>query len=201
MFIPTQDDLSEIAPQRAADSNLGYPLAVKLVSSDIPHKSEHGAIILNIENKSALSIGISKMLNTIQTSAPRAHIEGVLLQEMVSGLGEAIIGLRRDNLVGPIITVGAGGVFTEIYQDISLRPAPVTLATAHEMIAEVKGFIGLKGYRGGPYTDFEKLAQAITAISQFSQFDQIIEAEINPLIICENKVVMVDALIRIAAPA
>ena len=141
------------------------------------------------------------MLNTIQTSAPHAHIEGVLLQEMVSGLGEAIIGLHRDNLVGPIITVGAGGVFTEIYQDISLRPAPVTLATAHEMIAEVKGFIGLKGYRGGPSTDFEKLAQAITAISQFSQFDQIIEAEINPLIICENKVVMVDALIRIAAPA
>ena len=201
VFIPTQDNLSEIAPQRAADSNLGYPLAVKLVSSEIPHKSEHGAIILNIENKSALSIGISKMLNTIQTSAPRAHVEGVLLQEMVSGLGEAIIGLHRDNLVGPIITVGAGGVFTEIYQDISLRPAPVTLATAHEMIAEVKGFIGLKGYRGGPSTDFEKLAQAITAISQFSQFDQIIEAEINPLVICGNKVVMVDALIRIAAPA
>ena len=69
------------------------------------------------------------------------------------------------------------------------------------MIAEVKGFVCLKGYRGGPATDFEKLAQAITAISQFSQFDQIIEAEINPLKICENKVVMVDALIRIAAPA
>ena len=120
---------------------------------------------------------------------------------MVSGLGEAIIGLRRDNLVGPIITVGAGGVFTEIYQDISLRPAPVTLATAHEMIAEVKGFVSLRGYRGGASTDFEKLAQAITAISQFSQFDQIIEAEINPLIVCQNKVVMVDALIRIAAPA
>ncbi|NBT42897.1 MAG: hypothetical protein EBT20_21010 [Alphaproteobacteria bacterium] len=116
-----------------------------------------------------------------------------------NGLGEAIIGLHRDNLVGPIITVGAGGVFTEVYQDISLRPAPVTLGTAYEMIAEVKGFVGLKGYRGEAARDFEKLAQAITAISQLSQFDQIIEAEINPLMICENKVVMVDALIRIAA--
>ncbi len=102
-------------------------------------------------------------------------------------------------MVGPIITVGAGGVFTELYKDISLRPAPVTLATAHEMIAEVRGFAGLRGYRGGAVTDFETLAQAVSAISQLGQFDQIIEAEINPLVICEDKVVMVDALIRAAA--
>ena len=104
-------------------------------------------------------------------------------------------------MVGPIITVGAGGAFTEVYKDISLRPAPVTLATAHEMIAEVRGFAGLRGYRGGPIADFETLAQAINAISQLSQFDQIIEAEINPLMICENKAVMVDALIKIAEQA
>ena len=199
VFIPTQDGLSEGAPQRVADSNLGYPLAAKLVSSDLPHKSEQSAIILNIENSSALSSAISKMLDTIQSSASHVHVEGVLLQEMVSGLGEAIIGLHRDNLVGPIITVGAGGVFAEVYRDISLRPTPITLATAHEMIAEVKGFAALRGYRGGQTTDLETLAQAITAVSQLGQYAQIAEAEINPLLICEDKVVMVDALIRIAA--
>ena len=145
MFIPTQDGLSEIAPQHAAEGNLGYPLVAKLVSTDLPHKSKYGAIVLNIENSAALSLAISKMLDTIQTSAQHAHIEGILLQEMVFGLGEAIIGLHRDNLVGPIITVGAGGVLTEVYRDISLRPTPVTLATAHEMIAEVKGFATLRG--------------------------------------------------------
>ena len=98
-----------------------------------------------------------------------------------------------------MITVGAGGVFTEIYKDISIRPAPVTLATAHKMIAEVKGFASLSGYRGGPVTDLETLAQAITAVSQLGKYEQIAEAEINPLLIVENKVVMVDSLIRIAA--
>ena len=199
MFIPTQDGLSEIAPKRATEGSLCYPLVAKLVSSDLPHKSDHGAIMLNIENSAALSLAISKMLNTIQTSAQDAHIEGVLLQEMVYGLGEAIIGLHRDNLVGPMITVGAGGVFTEIYKDISIRPAPVTLATAHKMIAEVKGFAYLRGYRGGPVTDLETLAQAITAVSQLGKYEQIAEAEINPLLICEDKVVMVDSLVRIAA--
>ena len=201
VFIPTQDGLSEIAPQCAAEGNLGYPLVAKLVSSDLPHKSEHGAIVLNIENSASLSLAISKMLDTIQTSAQHAHIEGVLLQEMVFGLGEAIIGFHRDNLVGPIITVGAGGVLTEVYRDISLRPTPVTLATAHEMIAEVKGFATLRGCRGGPVTNLETLAQAIIAVSQLGQYEQIAEAEINPLLICEGKVVMVDSLIRIAAQA
>ena len=199
VFIPTQDGLSNIASQRATEAGLCYPLVAKLVSSDLPHKSDHGAIMLNIENSAALSLAISKMLNTTQTSAQDALIEGVLLQEMVYGLGEAIVGLHRDNLVGPMITVGAGGVFTEIYKDISIRPAPVTLATAHKMISEVKGFASLRGYRGGPVTDLETLAQAITAVSQLGKYEQIAEAEINPLLICEGKVVMVDSLIRIVA--
>jgi len=141
---------------------------------------------------------VAKMLETTKMSAPHAHIDGVLLQEMVSGLGEALIGLRQDNLVGPIITVGAGGIFAEIYQDVSHRPAPVSIETARQMIAEVKGFASLRGYRGRPEGDLEALAQSIEAFSQLGQYKQIAEAEINPILVCETGVVMLDALIRLA---
>ena len=197
-FIPSHDDLHEIAPQRATDDGLRYPLVAKLVSSDLPHKSEHGAIMLDIADAAELSLAVAKMLETTKMSAPHAHIDGVLLQEMVSGLGEALIGLRQDNLVGPIITVGAGGIFAEIYQDVSHRPTPVNIETARQMIAEVKGFASLRGYRGRPEGDLEALAQSIEAFSQLGQYKQIAEAEINPILVCETGVVMLDALIRLA---
>ena len=197
-FIPSHGDLYAIAPQRAKDDGMRYPLVAKLVSSDLPHKSEHGAIMLDIAGAAELSLAVATMLEKTKMSAPHAHIEGVLLQEMVSGLGEALLGLRQDNLVGPIITVGAGGVLAEIYQDLSHRPAPVSIETARQMIAEVKGFASLRGYRGRPAGDLEALAQSIEALSQLGQCKQIAEAEINPILVCESGVVMLDALIRIA---
>jgi succinyl-CoA synthetase beta subunit len=117
---------------------------------------------------------------------------------MVSGTGEALIGYRVDREVGPLIMVAAGGVFTEIYRDRSLRLAPVDLATAQAMIGEVKAFATLKGFRGGPRGDLDGLANAIVALSRLAlQNDPAIaEAEVNPLIVQADGVVAVDALIR-----
>ena len=117
---------------------------------------------------------------------------------MASGLGEALIGLRYDNLVGPIITVGAGGILAEIYNDVCHRPAPVNAETARQMIAEVKGFAYLRGYRGLPKGDLEALAKSIEALSQLGNNERISEAEINPMLVCKDGVLMLDALIRIA---
>jgi succinyl-CoA synthetase beta subunit len=115
---------------------------------------------------------------------------------MVSGIGEALIGYRVDREAGPIVMVAAGGVFTEIYRDRSLRLAPVDLAAAQAMIAEVKAFATLKGFRGKPAGDLEALARAIVALSRLAETGGVAEAEVNPLIVKTEGVVAVDALIR-----
>jgi succinyl-CoA synthetase beta subunit len=116
---------------------------------------------------------------------------------MIAGIGEALIGYRVDREAGPLIMVAAGGVYTEIYRDRSLRLAPVDLPAARAMIAEVKAFATLKGFRGKPAGDLDALAKAIVALSQLAlQNDFIAEAEINPLIVRTDGVIAVDALIR-----
>jgi len=126
----------------------------------------------------------------------------VLVQPMVSGLGEVLVGYRVDPAAGPLVMVAAGGVLTEIYRDRSLRLAPVDLSTAQEMIAEVRGLIPLAGYRGKPKGDLAELARAIVALSQLALQDEppVAEAEINPLIVRPDGegVVAVDALVKLA---
>jgi len=194
LFIPLRDE----EPQIYNNHGLSYPLVAKLVSQDLPHKSEYGAITLEISESVTLARAVNKMKERVQRLVPDARIDGVLLQEMASGLGEALIGLRYDNLVGPIVTVGAGGILAEIYKDVCHRPAPVNAETARQMIAEVKGFAYLRGYRGLPKGDLEALAKSIEALSQLGNNERISEAEINPVLVCEEGVLMLDAMIRIA---
>ena len=126
------------------------------------------------------------------------RLDRVLVQPMVAGLGEVLVGYRVDPDVGPLVIVAAGGVMTEIYADRSLRLAPVDLAAAHEMIAEVKGLRTLAGYRGQPRGDLDALAHAIVALSRLAHDHAIAEAEINPLIVKTDGVVAVDALVKLA---
>jgi succinyl-CoA synthetase beta subunit len=117
---------------------------------------------------------------------------------MIAGVGEALIGYRVDRDVGPLVMVAAGGVFTEIYRDRSLRLAPVDLDTARDMIAEVRGLKVLAGYRGKPAGDLDALARAVVALSQLALDETVAEAEINPLIVrpAGQGVVAVDALAK-----
>lgn len=174
-----------------------YPVAVKVLSADIPHKTEAGGVALNIKDGAALVAAIGSMRETVKQRTGITP-DRVLVAPMVAGVGEALIGYRVDREAGPLVMVAAGGVMTEIYRDRSLRLAPVDLATAHAMIAEVKAFATLKGFRGKPAGDIDALARAIVALSQLAtQADPpIAEAEVNPLIVSPNGVVAVDALIR-----
>jgi acyl-CoA synthetase (NDP forming) len=174
-----------------------YPVAVKVLSADIPHKTEAGGVALNVPDANALITGIKTMRETVERRTGITPAR-VLVAPMISGIGEALIGYRIDREVGPLIMVAAGGVFTEIYRDRSLRLAPVDLPTAHAMIAEVKAFATLKGFRGKPAGDLGALARAIVALSRLAlQNDPAIaEAEVNPLIVRQDGVVAVDALIR-----
>ena len=187
------------APDAPVDTgNLRFPVVTKLVSEDLPHKTEMGAIRIGLENAEELVEAISGMKASVAEKKPGARIEGVLVQEMRKGLGEALIGVTRDPLVGPVVTVAAGGVMTEIYKDASVRPAPVSVETAREMVSEVKAFALLRGYRGKHKGDVEALARAVAAVSALATRPDVEEAEINPVLVGPegDGVVLLDALIR-----
>jgi acyl-CoA synthetase (NDP forming) len=180
-----------------------YPVAVKVLSADITHKSDVGGVALDIADGAALVAAIAKIRASVAERHPRARAARVLVQPMVAGLGEALVGYRVDRDVGPLIMVAAGGVLTEIARDRSLRLAPVDLADAREMITEVRGLAPLAGYRGRPKGDLDALAHAVVALSRLADDASVAEAEINPLMVLPagEGVVAVDALVKLAPSA
>jgi acyl-CoA synthetase (NDP forming) len=182
-------------------TGLAYPVAVKVLAADIPHKTDAGGVVLGVADDAALVRAVAQIRRDVAARLPGARVERVLVQEMATGIGEALVGYRRDAQVGPIVMLAAGGVLTEIYRDRSLRLAPVVLEEAREMIAEVKAMTALAGYRGRAAGDLEALAGAIVALSQLAVLDGpvVAEAEMNPVIVREAGagVVAVDALVRL----
>jgi acyl-CoA synthetase (NDP forming) len=174
----------------------GYPVAAKVLSAEIAHKSDIGGVALGIADGAGLVAAVASMRAAVAAHAQ--NLDRVLVQPMVTGIGEALVGFRVDRDAGPLVMVAAGGIFTEIYRDRSLRLAPVDLATAHDMIAEVRGFAALAGWRGKPAGDLDALAQAVVALSRLADDPDIVEAEINPLIVrpAGQGVVAVDAVAR-----
>jgi hypothetical protein len=147
------------------------------------HKTERGGVVLGVADQAELR----------QKAA--ALGARVLVQRMERGLLEAIVGYRRDPVVGPVVLVGMGGVMTEIYRDYVLRIAPVGIEEALEMIEQVKGFAAIRGFRNLPRGDVKALAQAVSALSALASVDAIEEAEVNPLLVKTEGVVAVDALV------
>jgi acyl-CoA synthetase (NDP forming) len=187
----------DAAAAAAPSLPFSFPVAVKILSGDITHKSDLGGVALGLADGGALTHAIARMRTAVGT---RGHaIDRVLVQPMIVGVGEALIGYRVDRDVGPLVMVAAGGVFTEIYRDRSLRLAPVDLDTAQEMIAEVRGLQLLGGYRGKPAGDRDALARALVALSRLAHDETVVEAEVNPLIVraAGQGVVAVDAVVRI----
>jgi acetate---CoA ligase (ADP-forming) len=174
-----------------------------VLGAEIAHKSEVGGVELGVGDGDALIAAIRKIAATVGTHKPDARLARVLVQPMVSGLGEVLLGYRVDRDVGALIMVAAGGLFAEIARDRSLRLAPIDLATAQEMIAEVRGLIPLAGYRGRPKADLEALAHAMVVLSHLADDASVAEAEINPLIVrsAGQGVIAVDALVKLAGNA
>ncbi len=179
-----------------------YPVAVKALSSAIPHKTDVGGVVLGVADGDALIAAIGRIRQSLAAQRPDVPLARVLVQPMIAGLGEALIGYRVDPDVGPLVMVAAGGIGAELHADRSLRVAPVDLATAHAMIGEVRTLRQLAGYRGRPAGDMPALAQAIVALSNLAaqQAPSILEAEINPLMLRAQGegVVALDALVTLA---
>lgn len=177
-----------------------YPVVAKLVSPDIPHKTDAGAIRLNIATRDDLVSAIIALRHSAGEYIPGYRSRGILIQEMRRGIGELLVGLTRDPLVGPIVTVAMGGVLTEIYKDASVRAAPVSVAEATAMLDEIDGAALLRGFRGAPRGDLEAAAQAIADFSRLALSASVSEAEVNPLLVGPegDGAIILDALVHIA---
>ncbi|WP_289295207.1 acetate--CoA ligase family protein [uncultured Reyranella sp.] len=183
----------------AAVGEVGAPVVLKILSVDIPHKTEAGGVALGIPDGQTAAVAAREIERRVKAYAPGARLQGFLIQKMERGLVEVILGYRRDPLVGPTVTVGLGGVLAEIYKDASTRLAPVDEREASEMIGEVRGLATIRGYRNLPKGDVVALAKTIAAFSTLAhkQFGAVLEAEINPLLVKRDGegVVAVDGLV------
>ncbi|MDO9165829.1 MAG: acetate--CoA ligase family protein [Rhodoferax sp.] len=181
-----------VAEQPAANADaaavaaraIGYPVALKILSADIAHKTEAGGVRLNIQDDAALRAACAEVLESARRYDDKARIDGVLVQAMASGgVAELIAGVTHDPVFGPALTVGLGGVLTELYRDASHRLLPVDAAMAAEMLRELKAWPLLDGFRGRPLADVESACASVAALSDASAAlgDQAREIEINPL--------------------
>jgi len=179
-----------------------FPVAAKVLSPDIIHKTDAGGVALEIATASDLGEQARALVAAARSRHPAARIEGVLVQPMERGIAEVLVGYHLDAQAGPVVTVGMGGTLAEIYRDYAVRTAPVSAAEAAEMIADVRGFAVLRGHRGKPPGDVDALAEAIAALSTLAGLSEpaVLEAEINPLIVrpAGKGVVAVDGVVRLA---
>jgi acyl-CoA synthetase (NDP forming) len=179
--------------------NFEFPVAVKILSPDIAHKTDSGMVELDVSSGANLRAAVQRLLNRVRDKFPEARLDGVLVERMERGLAEVIVGYRRDPEVGPVVMLGAGGVTAEIKRSYCVRLAPVNLATATEMIEEVPELAILRGFRNLARGDCAALARAIRAMSLLACLKSraVTEAEINPLIVKRQGggVVAVDGLV------
>lgn len=190
-LVQDRDDIGD-----AADF-IGYPLVAKLVSPDVAHKTEHGLIRLGLANAGEVTEAFDAMMETAQTMG--VHIEGITLEPMLSGGVEVLAGATRDPVFGWMLTVGLGGVWTELMKDVAHALLPVDAAGAEAMLRGLKGFKLLDGFRGAPKADVIAAAKAIEALGNaaLAGGERLREVEINPLLVLPEGqgAIAVDALV------
>jgi acyl-CoA synthetase (NDP forming) len=168
-----------------AAAGIGYPVVLKALVANVLHKTEHGLIVTGIRSEAELR----RAAGQLTVRAERAgRLLGLLVQEMVAGVGELLVGGRVDREFGPVVVVGGGGITVELYRDVAVHLAPVTIETARAALSATRAAKLLAGWRGRPAGDLDAAADAVVAISRFvADFqDDIAEVEINPLAVLER---------------
>jgi 3-hydroxypropionyl-CoA synthetase (ADP-forming) len=170
-------------------SEIGFPVALKIVSPDVLHKTDVGGVMLNLESPSAVRQAFKTIVDSVQAAHPQAVIDGVEVQEMIAGGVEIIIGLLDDPQFGPVIMFGLGGVFTEILEDVSFRVLPIERVDALQMTREISGHQILQGYRGQPPVSQEMLVNLLMTASRMGddlsgKFESV---DFNPILVWEDQ--------------
>jgi acyl-CoA synthetase (NDP forming) len=173
---------------------LGFPIALKIASPDIVHKSDAGGVRLGLETPARVAKAYDEILANVSQKHPQARAQGVSVQRMAPPGIEVIIGMSKDAQFGPVLMFGLGGVWVEILEDTSLRIIPITKKDAGEMIREIKGYQLLTGYKGQEPVDISKLEDLLLAVSELAEQNPIVkELDLNPVIAYSDSAVAVDA--------
>ena len=172
---------------------INQPVVLKIASSDIIHKTDAGGIKGDLKNSKEIKSAFKEIIRNVKRNFPKAKINGMIIQPMVKEARETILGIKQNELFGPVVMFGAGGIFAEIFKDVSFRLPPLTKEEARQMIEETKIVKILKGARGQKPTDIRIIAEILLKLSILAKdFPEIKEVDINPLMVSEKKIVAVD---------
>lgn len=192
--------LSTPGQAREAAADLGYPLVLKAVSAELPHKTEAGGVALNLRNEAALEAALFDMRESLARHAPQVKFEQVLLERMASPpLAELIVGIKREVGFGLALVLGAGGILVELLKDSRSLLLPTTDAAIRDALLGLRSAPLLSGFRGRPAVDMDKLVDAIRAVADYAceHADSLLELDVNPLLVNAEGAVAVDALVRL----
>jgi len=199
--VPLPDDAVVATPAQAAHAaeTLGWPVALKIVSPTIAHKTEAGGVALNLNNPAQVQAAAEHMLARVRQHDPHARLDGLHVQKMMPPGLELVVGVVRDPDFGPLVMLGLGGIHIEVLRDVTLAPAPLTESQARDMIGRLKAHAILQGVRGQPAADIDALARLLVNISELAMVHaaSIREIDLNPVLVypAGQGVVAVDALV------
>jgi acyl-CoA synthetase (NDP forming) len=184
----------------AISRELGFPIVLKIASSDVVHKSDAGGVKLGLKTAQQVGKAYDDIMKSIKQKYPEAKIQGVSVQKMARPGVEVIIGMSKDAQFGPVLMFGLGGVLVEILKDVSFRIVPLAKRDAKEMIREIKGYPLLEGYRGSEPVDVFNLENLILKVSSFvEQHPEVKELDLNPIFAYKDGAVAVDARVILEA--
>jgi acyl-CoA synthetase (NDP forming) len=190
----TADEAANVAAE------LSYPVAIKVVSPQITHKSDAGGVKLGLGDAEGVRAAFNTIISSAKAYDPKAQIEGVAVQRMAEPGVEVIVGMTTDPQFGPVLMFGLGGVLVEVLKDVAFRIVPLTERDAREMLHDIQGYPILEGHRGQPGADIAALESLIMKLSAFvEQRPEIVELDLNPVFAYPDGAVAVDARIVLAA--
>ncbi|HEX68990.1 MAG TPA: acetyl-CoA synthetase [Candidatus Bathyarchaeota archaeon] len=180
-----------------AAEEIGYPVVLKVISPQIIHKSDVGGVAINLDSPTRVREAYVQIIENVKKHEPAAKVLGVLVEEMApSPSVEVIVGANLDPQFGPMIMFGLGGIFVEVFKDVTFRNAPITEADAREMLTEIKGYKLLMGYRGRPPADTEAIINILLNTSRLvTEHEEIKELDLNPIFVYRKGAKTVDARI------
>ncbi|MGD0765781.1 MAG: acetate--CoA ligase family protein [Dehalococcoidia bacterium] len=196
--IPTaRARLATSSPEAAKIAQeIGFPVALKVISPDISHKSDIGGVKLGLKTPHEVTAAFDEIIAAAKKAQPKAKVDGVSVQQMARPGIEVIMGMTQDPQFGPVLMFGLGGIFVEVLKDVSFRLVPISARDARQMIEEIKGHPLLEGYRGQEPADIEGLEKLLLRLSEFiEKHPEISELDLNPIFAYRDGVLAVDARI------
>ena len=197
--VPAERVVTSAGDAAKAAKKCGFPVVMKIVSSDIAHKSDLGLVAVGVRDEDDAQRTYRRLRAAAKKARPEATVDGVLVAETVPGV-ETVVGIARDDLFGPVVMFGLGGVLVEVLRDVTFRVPPFTARDAASMLGELRGSALLDGFRGGPAADRASLVDALMKMQRLAVdlSDEVAEVDVNPLLAGPDGAVAADALVVLA---